>query len=452
MAANTRAAEAGRQAAPPGDPEVIATLGIGRGHRARRWVWRILVLAVLLAAGVGVYVWQSRTRAEQGPAFITASVEQADLRETVIATGTLSPLDAVEVGAEVTGRVLKVHVDVNDPVKEGQVIVELDTQQLAARLEESQAQQQSAQASYSSAKATVQEAEATAKRKRELHARGLTSDQDLEAAEAALNRAKASVQTSNAQIGLARAGVKTAESNKSKGIIRSPIDGTVLARTVEVGQTVTAGFQTPILLTLGRDLTKMQLMVDVDEADVGKVKEGQDATFVVDAYPKQRFASKVVRLSNMPKAETTVITYEAELTVDNKDRLLRPGMTATATIVTSERKDVLSVPNAALRFEPPASGSATARAPAPPGLPIPGMGGGMRRYGGGGTRSPKPGGSAGPAGAERGGRDAVWVVDGRKVSRVAVETGATDGKRTEVSGAGVGAGMQVAIDVAEPEE
>ena len=451
MAADTRAGEAGRRAAPLGDPEVIATLGIGRGHRTRRWAWRIVVLALLLAAGAGVYVWRNEAGAEQGPAFVTAAVEQADLRETVIATGTLSPLDAVEVGAEVTGRVLKVHVDVNDAVKEGQVIVELDTQQLEARLEESQAQQQSAQAAYSSAKATVQEAEATAKRKRELHARGLTSDQDLEAAEAALNRARASVQTSNAQIGLARAGVKTAETNKSKGIIRSPIDGTVLARTVEVGQTVTAGFQTPILLTLGRDLTKMQLMVDVDEADVGKVKEGQDATFVVDAYPKRRFASKVVRLSNMPKADTTVITYEAELTVDNKDRLLRPGMTATATIVTSELKDVLSVPNAALRFEPPATGK-SASAPAARGLPIPGMGGGMRRYGGGGSRSPRPSGSAGPAGAERGGHDVVWVVEGRSVKRVPVETGATDGRRTEVSGPGVRAGMQVAIDVVEPEE
>jgi HlyD family secretion protein len=219
-----------------------------------------------------------------------------------------------------------------------------------------------------------------------------------------------------------------------------------------VGQTVTAGFQTPVLLTIGRDLTRMQLMVDVDEADVGKVTEGQEATFVVDAHPKRRFASKVVRLSNMPKADTTVITYEAELTVDNKDRLLRPGMTATATIVTSERKAVLSVPNAALRFEPPAAGSAAARAPAPPSLPIPGMGGGMRRYGGGGSRSPRPSASAETAGVERGGRDAVWVVEGKSLKRVAVETGATDGRRTEVSGPGVRAGMQVATDVVEPEE
>jgi len=259
------------------------------------------------------------------------------------------------------------------------------------------------------------------------------------------------VQTSNAQISLARAGAKTAETNKSKGIIRSPIDGIVLARTVEVGQTVTAGFQTPILLTLGRDLTGMQLMVDVDEADVGKVKDGLTASFVVDAYPKRRFVSKVVRLSNMPKAETTVITYEAELTVDNKDRLLRPGMTATATIVTSEQKDVLSVPNAALRFEPPAADSAAKPTAGPPSLPIPGMGGGMRRPGGGGNRSPRPS-ASGNAGAEPGGRDALWVVDGKNLKRLAVETGATDGRRTEVSGPGVRAGLQVAIDVAEPAE
>jgi HlyD family secretion protein len=284
-----------------------------------------------------------------------------------------------------------------------------------------------------------------------LHARGLTSDQDLEAAEAVLNRARASVQTSSAQISLARAGVKTAETNRSKAIVRAPIDGIVLARSVEVGQTVTAGFQTPVLLTIGRDLSGMQLKVDVDEADVGKVKDGQLATFVVDAYPKRRFASKVVRLSNMPKAETTVITYEAELTVDNKDRLLRPGMTATATIVTSEQKDVLSVPNAALRFEPPPADGAKTKSSGPPALPIPGMGGGMRRYGGGSAKSARPSASAGASG-ERGGRDSVWVVEGQSVKRLAVETGATDGRRTEISGPGVRAGLQVAIDVAETEE
>jgi len=156
MAANTRAGESGsRVDAPPGDPEVIAQLGLGRRSGVRRWLWRLALLALLVAGGVGIYLWRAKNAGAEGPRFVTAAIEQADLRETVIATGTLSPLDAVEVGAEVSGRVMKVYVDVNDPVKEGQVIVELDTTQLQARLEESQAQQQSAQAALSSARADL---------------------------------------------------------------------------------------------------------------------------------------------------------------------------------------------------------------------------------------------------------------------------------------------------------
>jgi HlyD family secretion protein len=327
------------------------------------------------------------------------------------------------------------------------VLVELDTQQLQARLEESQAQLRSAQAAYTSAKATAEEAEATAKRKRELHARGLASNADLEAAEAARNRARAQISTSNAQISLAQAGVKTAETSKGKTIIRSPIDGIVLARTVELGQTVTAGFQTPVLFTIGRDLTRMRLNVDVDEADVGKVTEGQTATFVVDAYPKRQFASKVLRLSNMPKADTTVVTYEAELSAFNDQRLLRPGMTATATIVTSEKKGVLTVPNAALRFQPDSAPPSGARPPGARGLPLPGLGGGMRR----GSGAPRPSGSA-PAGEGRAAapRDVVWVVQAGALRRVPVQVGASDGRRSEVSGPGLTPGLQVAIDVLEP--
>jgi HlyD family secretion protein len=213
----------------------------------------------------------------------------------------------------------------------------------------------------------------------------------------------------------------------------------------------------------------MQLKIDVDEADVGKVKEGQRASFVVDAYPNRRFTSKVVRLSNLPKAGTTVITYEAVLTVDNSDRLLRPGMTATATIVTNEINDVLLVPNAALRFQPTeAGGAASARQRGGAALPIPGMGGGMRgmrgggfrggggpRGGGGEDRGARPAGSAGErarGSAERKRREAVWVVEGTTLKRLSVEVGATDGRRTEVKGEGIAPGLQVVVDIAEADE
>jgi HlyD family secretion protein len=442
------------------DPEVLAKLGVGRRSTVRRWIVRVLILAVVLSAAGGVYAWRASATKDKGASYVTVPVELGDLRETVIATGTLSPLDAVEVGAEVTGRVTHVHVDINDLVKADQVLVELDTEQLQARVEESQAQLRSAQASHKSAKTTVKEADAKAKRSRELHKRGLASDADLETAEAALERAKASVSTASAQITVAQAGLKSAQTSKGKAIIRSPIDGIVLARSVEVGQTVTSGLQTPILFTLARDLTRMRLHVDVDEADVGKVKEEQRAMFVVDAYPKRNFASKVVRLSNLPKAGTTVITYEGELTVDNSDRLLRPGMTATATIVTSEKKNVLTVPNAALRFQPPSEkGAASSRAPA--GLPIPGMGGGMRGGGmpGGGFRGGGRGGGARPspsgaASARREGRsrEAVWILEQGQPKRVSVEVGSTDGRRTEILSGALPPDAQVIVDVAETEE
>jgi HlyD family secretion protein len=443
-----------------GDPEVIKKLGVGRHRAARRWFSRLIVLLVLGLIGGGVWFWRARVNRTPTERWVMATAEIGDLRETVTATGTLSPLDAVEVGAEVTGRVVTVHVDINDPVKVGQVLVEIDPELLVARVEESAAQLRGAQASYTNAKATVKETELKAQRLRELHKRGLVSDQELETAEAELERAKASMTSSSAQVTVAQAGLKSANSSRGKAKINSPIDGIVLARSVEPGQTVTSGLQTPILFTLARDLTQMQLKVDVDEADVGKVQEGLRARFVVDAYPGRNFSSKVLRLNNLPKAATTVITYEALLTVDNSERLLRPGMTATATIVTSEKKNVLTVPNAALRFRPSEpAGSATARPGV--GLPVPGLGGGAGPWGrGGGQRGGGQRGGAGarPAGssdATRGARSetakgTVYVVRGEAgLTRIDVTLGASDGRRTELLGGEITPGTEVVIDVEE---
>jgi HlyD family secretion protein len=420
-----------------GDPEVLAKLGVSRRRGARRLLGRLLLLAVFAAAGGGIWFWRVKASAPKTPSYVTAEVRRGDLRETVTATGTLSPLDAVEVGAEVTGRVTAVHVDINDRVTKDQVLVEIDTEQLKARVEESQAQLQNAQASQKNSAATVKEAEAKAARAREMHKRGLVSDQELETAEAALDRAKAAVSSAAAQTTVALAGLKSAKTSLGKAIIRSPIDGIVLARSVEVGQTVTAGFQTPILFTLARDLSLMQLRIDVDEADVGRVKEGLSATFVVDAFPKRTFSSKLVKLGNLPKPGTTVITYAATLTVDNAERLLKPGMTATATLVTNEKKDVLYVPNAALRFRPPAADAPKA---AQPGLPIPGLGGNFRT-GGRRVSGPRP---EGVASKER-----LYLLRQGAPVPLTVEVGATDGRRTEVRGEGIAPGVQVVVDVAE---
>ena len=432
------------EAAPPevrGDPEVLRTLGAHR-PRSRRWLTRGAILLVVLAAATALAVWlRDRAGAKPLEQFVTARVERKDLRETVTATGTLSPLDSVEVGAEVTGRVIRVNVDINDQVQAGQVLVEIDPEQLEARVEEAAAQLASAEASLKNAKATAKEAELKAARMRELHQRGLVSSQELETAEAGLDRANAQVATATAQITVARAGLKAAKTSRGKALIRSPIDGIVLARTVEPGQTVTAGFQTPVLFTLARDLTQMRLLVDVDEADVGKVREGQKASFVVDAYPRREFPSEVLRLNNLPKPDSTVITYEALLRVDNAERLLRPGMTATATIVTSQKPQVLTVPNAALRFEPTAK-SASAERPRP-GLPLPGI-----RIGGGPRRPPE--GARPDAGARR--QETVYVVEGGQPKAIAVRVGGSDGQITEISSDALREGMEVIVDAVEVRE
>ncbi|MCC6900479.1 MAG: efflux RND transporter periplasmic adaptor subunit [Polyangiaceae bacterium] len=425
-----------------GDPQVVSQLGVGKNRTLRRWLARALALLALATLIAGFFLWRARAGKATTESYVTSPVEHGDLRETVTATGTLSPLDSVQVGAEVTGRVLKVNVDVNDRVTAGQILVEIDQEQLTARVEESQAQLRSAEASLKNARASVKEADLKAQRLRELGRRGLASAQELESAEATLERARAQVGTASAQVTVARAGLKSARTSQGKASIKSPIDGIVLARSVEPGQTVTAGFQTPVLFTLARDITQMRLLVDVDEADVGKVKDGQAATFVVDAYPRRQFQSKVVRLNNLPKSGTTVITYEGLLTVDNSERLLRPGMTATATVVTREVKGVLTVPNAALRFRPTAAKGSSAQRGG--GIPMPGFG---RPPGMGG--GPRPSGSATPAGAGPKRESAVYALRGGEPARVAVEVGVSDGKRTEVRSSDLAAGAEVVTDVAE---
>jgi HlyD family secretion protein len=209
-----------------GDPDVIRKLGVKqKGRTLRRWLGRLIPVAILLGIAAGLVVWRTRGNTPKQPSFVTAPVQMGDLRETVTATGTLSPLDSVEVGAEVTGRVTKVHVDINDRVQQNQVLVEIDTEQLSARVEESGAQLSSAQAAHRNARATATEAEAKAQRARELHKLGLTSAQDLETAEAALARAKAGVASAVAQITVAQAGLKSTKTSLGKAIIRSPSTG-----------------------------------------------------------------------------------------------------------------------------------------------------------------------------------------------------------------------------------
>jgi HlyD family secretion protein len=413
-------------------------LGLKR-RRRRRWLVPVLVVPVLLMGLALLFPLVFGHRPPPPPRFETAIVSAGDLHVAVTATGTLSARDSVSIGAEISGRVLRVLVDYNDRVQPGQVLAEIDPEQYRARRDDAQAQLGLAKAAVLTALATQHEADLKAARLRALGQKGLASQQDLESAEAALGRANAALANAKAQITSAEATLKVALSNLGKTVIRSPIAGVVLERSVEPGQTVTAGLQTPVVFTLAADLAEMLLAVKVDEADVGQIKPGLAATFTVDAYPNRVFASTVLKVKNMPTTSQNVVTYETRLSVKNVDGLLRPGMTATATIAIEDRKDVLLVPNAALRFAP--------KMPAPP--EAPGQGGfSIRRL-----MPPPPGGPPRPPSEKTGDKapigPRVFVLRGPFPEPMAVEVGATDGSKSAIRGPGLNAGMVVIVGQSE---
>jgi HlyD family secretion protein len=380
----------------------------GRGwRRVLRW---LLGLALLGAAAFGVKrALDARAKAAETH-WVTERVRLADVRVTVSATGKLQGLNTVEVGAEVTGKVLRVLVDYNEKVQAGQVLAEIDPEQLRAALEQTRAQLLAANASIRTAKATVEESRLTLQRTEGQVREGVLAHQQLDSARANDERARASLASAIANAALASATLKSAQSKLEKTKIIAPSAGVVLARYVEPGQTVTAGFTTPVLFKLAEDLSQLSLHVDIDEADVGRVREGNQASFTVDAYPTRTFASKVMTLRNDPKTSQGIVTYEAILSVDNPEHLLRPGMTATATITSALIAGARVVPNAALRFVPPQ----------------------------------KPGGGASaPVKREE---KRVFVLRGEQAQPVFVRTGATDGHITELASGELNSGDQVITD------
>jgi HlyD family secretion protein len=440
--------------APPSSA-IRKNLELGRSSRWRKWLVRMAIFAVLGAAVAAFVVWRARAQEDAAPRYMTEPMQRGDLKVTVTATGNIKGRDTVEVGAEISGRVVAVHVDYNSPVKKDQVLAEIDTEPLKANIEQATAQVSSARAQVVSAEATAKEAKLQAARARDMAAKGLVSQQQLETAEATAERAQAAVGAARAQATVAAATLKEASTSAGKALIKSPIDGVVLGRHVEVGQTVAASLQVAVLFTLARDLKQMVLSVDVDEADIGRVAENQQATFTVDAFPNKRFKARVESLRNMPKTDASaaakeVVTYEAVLAVKNDDLLLRPGMTATATIVTSERKNVPLLPNAALRFTPPEMLSKDG-----PNLRLPGMrglgGGGRPR--GGASAAPSASASPGERGerGERGQRERVWKLQDNKPVAVSVRTGSTDGRFTELLDGELEVGTELLVDLAGTE-
>lgn len=338
----------------PSHDEISQTLGLERARRWRSSAWRWLV-AGLLALAVVLAGWFFLLGAgDRGaPRYVTAPIERGDLHVTVTATGTLEPTNEVEISSELSGIVRKVVVDYNDRVRSGQVLAELDTDKLQAEVAHARATLAAAKARVKEAQATLAEARQDFERYGQLAKRKVEPEQKFEQAKAAFERAAASLRSAKANVAVAEADLKLRETDIEKACICSPIDGVVLKRQVDPGQTVASTLQAPVLFTVAEDLTSMELRVDVDEADVSLVEKGQSARFTVDAYPDRAFAATVTKVRYAPETTAGVVTYKTHLSVDNRDLLLRPGMTATAEIPVKTVKDALLIPNEALRFVPP---------------------------------------------------------------------------------------------------
>ena len=337
----------------PATEEVARTLGIGdtasAGHRLMKW---LVIAGVLLAALIIGWQYIGNDTA-QVQRYKTVEVTRGDLTIRVTATGTLEPVNQVDVGSEISGTIREVHVDFNDRVKKGDILATMDTDQLSAKVNQARASLAVAEAQVKQAEATLEETASQRKRKQELARSGMCSEEECDIARAAWERAVADLARAKAQVLLSRAALEAEETTLGKATIHSPIDGIVLSRDVEPGQTVAASFQTPVLFTLAENLTQMELHVGVDEADVGQVSKGQQAEFTVDAWPNRSFPARITEVHFASQTVEGVVTYETVLRVDNSELLLRPGMTATADITVRQVDDVRLIPNAALRFSPP---------------------------------------------------------------------------------------------------
>lgn len=316
--------------------------------RPARWI----VLAVLVSAvGALAWFWLAGS-SSTATSYRTVKAERGDLRVAISATGALKALSTVDIGSQVSGQVLEVLADFNDRVERDQILARIDPANFEARLTQTRAALASARASLQEAQAAQKNAEADYSRKQELAARQLVSRSDIDLAVAAREQAIARVASARAQIQQAEANVANAELDLTYTVIRSPVDGVVLSRTAEPGQTVAASFQSPVLFQIAEDLSQMQIELSVDESDVGQIRAGQPVKFTVDAFAGRDFRGEVKQVRLSAVNTQNVITYPVIIAVENPDFVLLPGMTANASIEVSERRGVLRVPNAALRFKP----------------------------------------------------------------------------------------------------
>ena len=356
------------------------------------WIGAGIVAVVALASWL-----LSGSKKEQQITFDTAKVQPANIKNSVTATGSVEPVTSVTVGTQVSGIISKLYVDYNTVVKKGQVIAELDKTNLISELN-------TAKANLSSAQSTLSYESANFKRYATLYKKGLVSADEYDTAKLNYEKAKESVASS-------REMVQKAQTNLNYAIITSPIDGVVISKSVEEGQTVAASYATPELFTIAKDLTNMQVVADVDEADIGAVKEGDRVTFTVDAYPDDTFEGTVKQVRLQATTTNNVVTYEVVISAQNADLKLKPGLTANVTIYTQERTGVLAVANKALRFTPTKET----------------VGKDMKIV-------------------DCKGKNKVWTLDGKTLTAHPVSIGQTDGMHTEIT-KGLKAGQQIVTEI-----
>lgn len=410
--------------------EIETSLGVGKAeHHPLKWLgW----IGAAISAGVLGLWWMQGAEERSQVSYLSEAVSRGDLTVSVSATGTIEPTNKVEISSELSGTIAEVLVDYNDAVKAGQVLARLDTVQLDAQLSVQIASHAAAEAQLASARASLLEAEADYDIALKLDQRGVTSHTSFTASEAALSRARANVASAQANVDLAQAQLEAQQAILSKATIISPINGVVLDRSVDAGQIVATSLAAPELFSIAEDLKQMELQVDVAEADIGRIKVGDKASFTVDAYDDMLFPARISMVRYASESVDGLVTYKAILSVENDDLLLRPGMTATADVIVAQYEDVLLVPNAALRFAPPQvveedasdddSGSGGLL-----GLVLP---------------------SRNQTGARRAVSDGtVWVQRDGTAIEIPVETGDSDGLQTIVTGGDLASADQVITDM-----
>ena len=417
--------------------DIAQTLGM-RKSGLRKWTVRTLTAGLVIA---GTYLafrfYAGKREAETTVHYETQPVSRGELTVTVSATGTLEPVNEVEVGSEVSGTMKTVEVGYNDRVKLGQVLARIDTSKLEAQVLQSESALEAAQAKVLEAEATLKESEAQLVRLNRvsmLSGGKVPSQYELEAQEAAVARARAGVASAKADVSQAQATLHVNQSDMEKAVIHSPVNGVVLMRAIEPGQTVAASFESPVLFKLAEDLKQLELHVDVDEADVGQVHEGLEASFTVDAYPDKHFPARITQVRYGATTTAGVVTYTTVLKVNNDDLTLRPGMTATAVITTRKLENALLVPSVALRFVPPQAQAADKEAgggslissllPHPP-------------------RTESKANDTSPTNKEQ----RVYVLLAGQLRSVPVTAGMTDGVLTEVASGMLEQGMGVVVEM-----